>query len=129
MKQFLKDIQTKLQDFWPSIVGLIVDFIIIGGFVVFGLYTGGLKSENFIIIITLFILYKVCNFIWSALKKIGFDEIIYKLIRIFQIIIMLFFGIFFLDFIGYCFFKMYLGYNYFSISDYFFKWFNDVVYH
>lgn len=120
MKQFLKDMQTRLQDFWIDFRPSMIDFILIGGLIVFGLYTGLSKFENFIFIITLFILYKVCIFIWSVLNKIkGFDKFFLQGVKVIQALILLFFGLMFLDMFGYWFFKMHLGYNYFSVFNHF----------
>ena len=120
MKQFLKNIQTKLRDFWEAFRTEWVSFVIIFGFIGFGLYAGGLKINNFIIIITLFILYKLCVFIWSVFNKIkGFDIFFLQVVKVVQVLILLFFGLMFLDIFGYWFFKDYLGYNYFSWVDHF----------
>jgi hypothetical protein len=122
MKQFFKNIQTRFKDFWIDLRPELGGFIIIGGCGVFGLYTGIMKSENFIFIGAVFIIYKVFNFIWSTLKKRGIDKIIYKVIGVLQNIAVLFFLLFLLDFFGWWFFKHYLGYNYFSwVDHYIFK--------
>jgi len=47
MKQFLKDIQTKLQDFWQAYRKW-VPFIIIGGVLIFGYTLGVVRIGNII---------------------------------------------------------------------------------
>lgn len=120
MKRFFKNIQTMLQDFWAIGKAEIVGIVFIGGVYAFALYAGLSKIEDLIVIITLFILYKSCVFIWFVLNKIkGFDKIVLKVGKLVRILILLFFGLMFLDIIGYLFFKDYLGYNYFSVFNHF----------
>jgi hypothetical protein len=118
MKQFFKDIQTKLKDFWQAYDGpkdFEQGFNILCIFFFFGLWLGFSPVK----IIILFISYTVYVFVRAVLIK-RFPEIVLLIGKVLGWLFVLFIACFFLDFIGYGFFKMYLGYDYFSWINYFF---------
>ena len=118
MKQFLKNIQTRLKDFWQAYDGP-KDFEqgvgIFGIFLFVGVGFLGLSPMRIII---LFISYTVCVFVRAILIK-RFPKIVLLIGKVLGWLFVLFVACFFLDMFGYWFFKMYLGYNYFSVFNHF----------
>ena len=118
MKQFLKNIQTRLKDFWQAYDGpkdLEQGVNIFGVFLFVGVGFFGLSPMRIII---LFISYTVCVFVRAILIK-RFPKIVFLIGKVLGWLFVLFAACFFLDFFGWWFFKEYLGYNYFSWVDHY----------
>lgn len=121
MKQFLQKTQNRLRHFWVDFLPVSVDFLILIGVFLWGVWLGVSRIENFIFITVCFVLYKMGGAVWRVLKKWGIDKIVYKTTCLIRNLVIWFFILFFLDIFGYWFFKDYLGYNYFSIFNCLFK--------